>query len=255
MASGGLEISALLRRLVNSKRQSDPQLPIILVIDQGEELLLRAGDEAGVEEREQFRKLLNDVLAQNQRVFIITTVRHELYDSFQYFWPTDITKRPFHLGPLSRKHYRPVIEEPLKLREFSSVRFSQVLVNKLVDDVTRQNADNPLPLLAFTLQRLYSKRKSNDVSHTAYEGLGEAIEAAGNEARFELKATFHGASNQSDAIDAMVDRDLSAFLFGHFLLIDQDGKASTRRCSRAEISEEREAPPWRPAPEGRVNAF
>ncbi len=234
LSSPGSLLSSHLRRLVDN-RTGRENLPIIIILDQGEELLLKSDEENGVDEREAFRKLLNGILSSNQKVFILTTVRHELFERFQHYWPADVKREPFHLGPLKRTNYRDVISKPLQRKAFENISLSQVLVNRLVDDVMLHQVDNPLPSLAFTLQRLWQNRTGSEIHSEEYKGLEAAIISAGDDAREKLRIYFYGEARSRVEAQASVDRELSSFLFRYFLSMDEKGEVRTRRCSREKI--------------------
>ena len=72
------------------------------------------------------------------------------------------------LGQMSRNELRQAIEEPARSRE---VAFEPGLVRRLLDDV----GDEPgnLPLLQFTLTRLWDRRQERLLTHSAYDEIGE----------------------------------------------------------------------------------
>ncbi len=137
---------------------TDP-LPLILPIDQGEELFpvavtADAGGQRRTAEAERLRAILGRLLSEEDRrvnLIAITAIRSDSYNRLQ----TDshlgdpVQKATQDLSPLRERAYEAVIEGPA---ERAGIEIEDALVRALIDDLAGQDA---LPLLAFVLQRLY----------------------------------------------------------------------------------------------------
>ncbi|MEO0374661.1 MAG: caspase family protein [Cyanobacteria bacterium P01_A01_bin.17] len=123
--------------------------PLVVVIDQFEELITRCGDK----ERQQFLESLSIALqTYPQKLRLVITLRSDFESQFQESPLQDFWKdSKFQVSALSRKELQQVIEEPAALRV---VFFDpSELVDQLIDDVI--NMPGGLPLLSFALSELY----------------------------------------------------------------------------------------------------
>jgi WD40 repeat protein/DNA-binding SARP family transcriptional activator len=71
------------------------------------------------------------------------------------------------LGPMNRDELRTAIEKPAQTRQ---IAFEPGLVERLLDDVGQKPGH--LPLLQFTLTRLWEQKRENQLTHSAYTALG-----------------------------------------------------------------------------------
>lgn len=163
---------------------------LVLSIDQAEELLITLhGDhpgEAGAAEAGLFLSRLAEILRYGPETLALVTIRSDEYE----LWQTAETLAGlqqvlFNLPLLAATAYRSVIEGPAA-RATDAGR-SLILEPKLIDTLLNdaQGAD-ALPLLGFTLERLYVEHGSDGALALAdYEALGgvqSSIEAAVAEA-------------------------------------------------------------------------
>lgn len=120
--------------------------PVLVTIDQGEELLTLTGDQ----ERGQFLGLLEDGLAADQRLWIVVIMRSEFLTAFLATPHARLFRDPVTVGALGRDALYDVITGPAAK---AGLRFDpQELTQLMVDDAGGGDA---LPLLAYTLQELY----------------------------------------------------------------------------------------------------
>ncbi len=160
-----------------------PRDRLLLVIDQGEELLTRA-DSIG---RDRFAILLRRSII--GPVQAVATLRSEFQDQLLVLpglEETDVDTFP--LRPLTRDRLRMVIEEPARVAGLS---LDRELVDRLVGDTDDGEA---LPLLAFTLNRLADGLSRGERLLAArYEELGGVQGALARHADAALAAAVHGS--------------------------------------------------------------
>ena len=174
------ELSALAdRRLVGTGAENHPV--IVLAIDQAEELF---GTE-GLAEAATFLHMLGRTLASGQparRILAIATIRSDRYELLQTE-PNliEVKQDLFNLSPIPPTEFKAVIEGPARRVVDNGGRLAvdPMLTERLIADA--QGADT-LPLLAFTLERLYADYGSEGkLTLAEYEQLGGmkgSIEAA-----------------------------------------------------------------------------
>lgn len=110
--------------------------------------------------------LINDPEGQT---YILLTMRTDFeehvarYPAFQ----AAFEKSSFHLTPLSAREVREVIEKPA---ERINLKFEAGIVDALIADILGEQA--ALPLLQFSLLKLWEKRKRNRISWDAYRAVG-----------------------------------------------------------------------------------
>jgi formylglycine-generating enzyme required for sulfatase activity len=145
----------------------------LIAIDQGEELF--AAENAA--EGERFLELIASALKEPTPDFdpyILLTVRADSVEALLQRWPKlglD-TPRSLYLPPLSRSAYRDVILKPAAVYSdrVARLEIEPALVDTLVQDATGADA---LPLLAFTLERLFRELgQDGKLSLASYEALG-----------------------------------------------------------------------------------
>lgn len=158
------------------------RLSIVLPIDQGEELFASAGRE----EASLFLPMLRDLLlATELPLIVLMTIRSDAFDSLQGEAAlAEVPSVPFNLPPLPRGAYQLVIEGPAKRLEGGEqpLRIEPALTAALLNDIDEGGAKDALPLLAFTLERLYVEHGGDgDLRLPEYRHLGGirgSIEAA-----------------------------------------------------------------------------
>ncbi|MEP3334028.1 hypothetical protein [Sedimentitalea sp.] len=180
--SGAEALATLLAPLVATADADPPPPALVLSIDQGEELF----QADGAEEAQAFLGLLNDLLAlDNPSLIALVTIRSDSYEPLQSARALEgIRQRTYSLPPMPRGAYSEVILGPVRRLVESTGPFviEDTLVEALLGDIDESDAKDSLPLLAFTLERLYRDEGGDgDLKLSEYEATGRirgAIEAA-----------------------------------------------------------------------------
>ena len=235
---GAVKLKPLLKALVDKatsapadggEKSKPPTL--IISIDQGEELFLaEAQDEA-----KPFVALLRDIVKDDAPAVIATfTIRSDNYEALQVAGELEgVRQETFSLPPMPKGAYAEVIKGPARrLQETAhSLNIEDGLVDALLADIEAGGAKDALPLLAFTLERLYGEYHSGgSLKLTHYDALGRvkgSIEAAVERA---LKAADADPAIPRDraARLALLRRGLIPWLAG----IDPDTGSPRRRVAR-----------------------
>jgi energy-coupling factor transporter ATP-binding protein EcfA2 len=141
--------------------------PAVLVVDQFEELFTLCADQAV---RQRFAEhLLGLSQTPDQRHTVILTMRTD-FESFITRLPTF---QPFfeqavvRVTPLNAAELREAIEKPA---EAVGLKFEEGVVDALLQDILGEPA--ALPLLQFTLLKLWEGRERNRITWAAYRRLG-----------------------------------------------------------------------------------
>jgi formylglycine-generating enzyme required for sulfatase activity len=204
---------------------------LILSIDQGEELFLAEAQK----EAQPFLSLLRDLLKDDTPAIItVFTIRSDNYESLQLAPELEgVHQHTLSLPPMPKGSYADVIRGPARRLQGTAraLDIEDGLVDALLADIEAGGAKDALPLLAFTLERLYGEYHSGGslkLSH--YEALGRvkgSIEAAVERA---LQAADADPAIPRDraARLALLRRGLVPWLAG----IDPDTGAPRRRVAR-----------------------
>jgi uncharacterized protein YjbI with pentapeptide repeats len=150
--------------------------PLLLVIDQFEELYTLCRDEA---EQHRFIDGLLDAIAAGQ-LSVVFTLRADFYGYALSYRPfRDALQRyPSQLiSSMNREELQAAIEQPA---EKMGVKLEAGLANRILDAVG--NEPGNLPLLEFALTQLWEKQLHQTLSHQAYEAIGEVKQALANHA-------------------------------------------------------------------------
>ena len=157
--------------------------PVLVVIDQGEELLTLAGQG----EREKFLRLLECALEADRQLWILLIMRSEFLTSFLATAHARLFRDPVTVGALSRTALFEVIAGPAAQ---AGLRFDPPeLVQLMVDEAGGGEA---LPLLAFTLQELYldagRSRVVTGADYRRMHGVTGALRRQADRVTAELRA-------------------------------------------------------------------
>ncbi len=211
---------------------------LILPIDQAEELFLADGGA----EADPFLGLLRDLTAEATPALIaLFTIRSDNYERLQTAKAFEgLRQHTLSLAPMPHGAYADVIKGPAQqlIGSDRALTIEEPLVDALLEDIEAGGAKDALPLLAFTLERLYREQGGDgDLTLADYEDLGRvkgSIEAAVERA---LGAADGNAKIPQDrqARLALLRRGLIPWLAG----IDTETGSPRRSVARlSEIPEE-----------------
>ena len=179
---GDLQARAATRLVGEDNAQIDRPPTVIIPIDQAEELYAAgSGPEA-----QQFLGHLAAALSPGLETVALVTIRSDRFEPLQGLTSlAGVPKEPFNLPPVTPFAFREAIVRPAS-RPDPPIEVAADLVDALIADMAAQGAD-PLPLLAFTLERLYlNYGRTNGTmtlaNYTALGGLKGSLGAALKEA-------------------------------------------------------------------------
>jgi WD40 repeat protein len=186
--AGATELLPLLDRLAEKARAPEfpggarPAAPsLVLSIDQAEELF----SAEGAEDAQTFLALLKGlVLAGAPSLMVLFTIRSNSYERLQTAKALEgVRQETFGLLPMPRGAYQTIIEGPAqRLDDSKLLKIEPALTQALLTDIEAGGGKDALPLLAFTLERLYREYAADgDLLVKEYEALGRiggAIQAA-----------------------------------------------------------------------------
>jgi formylglycine-generating enzyme required for sulfatase activity len=243
--SGAAKLRPLLRALAKKATlaaldqavQSKPPT-LIVSIDQGEELFLAEGQD----EATTFLGLLRELLSQDEPPLIVLfAIRSDSYERLQLAKELEgVRHEMLNLPPMPKGSYAEVIKGPIARLAGTErkVEIDESLVNALLTDIDAGGAKDALPLLAFTLERLYVECGASGRLRIAdYEALGRirgSIEAAVERA-FAAADDDPAIPKDHNVRLALLRRGLIPWLAG----FDPDSGSPHRRVARqSEIPEE-----------------
>ncbi|MFZ1025259.1 MAG: WD40 repeat domain-containing protein [Limnoraphis robusta] len=153
-------------------QRNHPHNRILLIADQFEELYTLCNDE-------KIRRKFLDTLLNTFKSFaeqsslstvLVGTMRADFLGNALSYRPLAdvLQKGNIMLGPMNENELQDVIEKPAKKL---GVSFESGLVERILDDVDKQPGN--LPLLEFALTELWKERKGKQLTHNAYEDIGE----------------------------------------------------------------------------------
>ncbi|MGK7897963.1 MAG: pentapeptide repeat-containing protein, partial [Xenococcus sp. (in: cyanobacteria)] len=145
---------------------------ILLIADQFEELYTQCSDEIV---RRRFLDCLltsfpSSTASTTSSTVLVATMRVDfLSNALSYRRFADMLQNSdLKLSEMNREELSQAIEKPA---EILGVRFEAGLVERILDDV--ENEPGNLPLLEFALTELWKKRKGKQLTHEAYEAVGQ----------------------------------------------------------------------------------
>jgi WD40 repeat protein len=191
---------------------------LLLVLDQAEELITRAGPA----ERTSFFDLVDGSLHDGSPLWVLATVRSEfLSGSSSDRKVAEIIDDSIVIEPLSRGRMPEVIELPAQR---GGVQFAAGLVQRMIEDTIGGDA---LPLLAYTLLQLYERKPAGGrISHEDYDAVGGVI-----------GALERRADRVMDDLERHGKRELALPVLLKLVTIERDGEPTRRRVRRATLSE------------------
>jgi len=176
----GLALLGLVRDLAIAAQQ--PETTVLLTIDQAEELFGYSPPEAAA----RFLRLLRAALeAADQRLMTVATLRSDFLGEFQNHpalqdgeYPHYFRYQAVPVDPMPLRNFPGIIQGPARL---AGINLDDGLVEAMVSDTGTRDA---LPLLAFTLRRLYERHGGDGrLTVTDYEAVGRLEGAVREEAQ------------------------------------------------------------------------
>ena len=236
--AGASQLLPLLSRLAENVRAPDisgetQRAPpaLVLSIDQGEELFLAEG----AKEAQTFLALLKDLaLAGAPNLIALFTIRSDSYERLQTTKALEgVRQEIFALPPMPRGAYQTIVEGPAQRLKDSKrqLKIEPTLTQALLTDIEEGGGKDALPLLAFTLERLYREYGAdNDLllgEYVALGGIRGSIQAAVDAA---LKAANSDPTIPKEPSErlALLCRALIPALAG----VDPETRAPRRRVAR-----------------------
>jgi formylglycine-generating enzyme required for sulfatase activity len=233
---GGIsDLAPLLASLVAAKAQKSggagKHATIVIPVDQAEELF--TGD--GAREGQVLLRIVGKLVAQDApSIIALFTMRSDNYEPLQTAHELDGLRQHFlSLGPMPHGEYAEVIRGPARRLDGTkrALKIDETLVSALLADIQAGGSKDALPLLAFTLERLYSEyHAGGHLTLQHYNALGRvqgSIEAAVERA-FRAADDNPKIPRDRDARLALLRRGLIPWLAG----IDPDTGAPRRRVAR-----------------------
>jgi WD40 repeat protein len=209
---GAASVARLLEEVVkaNSSAQMGdgaqaPKPPtLVLAVDQAEELFQSEGGE----EARALLDLVRELASQDKPdLILLFTIRSDSYERLQEAKQIeDLRKVPFDLSPMPKGAYAEVIKGPARRLQGTerALNIEEALVDALLVDIEEGGAKDALPLLAFTLERLYREQGGDgDLKLSEYEELGRV--------RGSIEAAVEQVLRAADA-DPKIPRDRAARL-------------------------------------------
>ena len=239
--AGANAVGALLARVAAKTRLDDPIPTLVLPVDQGEELF--AAD--GAEEAGRFLTLMRGLMDdETVPLIVLFTIRSESFEALQSAPALEGVRRvAFDLPPMPRGSFSEVIIGPARRLDGTNraLKIEEPLVDALLADADKGGAKDALPLLAFTLERLYREHGGDgDLKLAEYEDLGGvrgSIEAAVTQAMKAADGIGDIPRGDAERL-ALLRRGMIPWLAG----IDPDTGAPRRRIARmSEIPEDARA--------------
>jgi len=193
--------------------------PVLLMVDQAEELFTLCTDEAArLAFAENLARLIESPTSGHR---LVVSLRSELLSRALEVGPlrgmADSVQTVLRLTPLSARELRRAIEEPA-LRV--GLKFAEGVVDDLVQEVVNEPAG--LPLLQFTLRELWERRSRNRITWDTYRRLGRPRQAL--------------AQAADELYEQMLPQDqvIMRRVFWHLSRPDEEGMEFTRNRVRRE---------------------
>jgi WD40 repeat protein len=238
---GASQLLSLLARLADrgrgpelyGKTELPAQPSLVLSVDQAEELF----HAEGAEEARHFLALLKDLaLASTPNLIILFTIRSDSYERLQTAKELDgVRQETFPLPPMPRGAFQTIIEGPVQRLQQGGKRTLKIdpaLTAQLLTDIEEGGGKDALPLLAFTLERLYRDYGAQgnlllDEYKVKLRGIEGSIQAAVDAA---LKAANADPTIPKDPLERMAL--LRRAMIPALASIDPETRISRRRVAR-----------------------
>lgn len=151
---------------------------LVLFVDQLEELFTQGFKESDIQAF--LEQLINTAQDSTNRLRFVASVRSEFLGRLEAYESTlNLLNSPYryHLGPVSPRMLQEMIERPAKATGYT---FEPGLVDKILYE-TGQEPGN-LPLLAYALKQLFTKRNGRMFTAEAYDAMGGVVGAIAKKA-------------------------------------------------------------------------
>jgi formylglycine-generating enzyme required for sulfatase activity len=210
----------------------EPKPPLLIIsIDQAEELFLAEAHDEGQSFLSLLRDLLNDDVP---AIIAVFTIRSDNYERLQLAKELEgVRQDTLSLPPMPKGSYAEVVKGPARRLEGTArvLKIEDALVEALLADIEAGGAKDALPLLAFTLERLYGEyHAGGNLKLLYYNDLGRvkgSIEAAVERA-FKTADADPAVPKDRAARLALLRRGLIPWLAG----LDPDTGVPRRRVAR-----------------------
>ncbi|MEQ9316834.1 MAG: TIR domain-containing protein, partial [Henriciella sp.] len=204
---------------------ADPHAPVpsvVLSIDQGEELM--SGEDGA--ESDRFLRIINKLITDIPELIVIVAIRSDEYPQLQNDerFPQD-ELRPFNLSAMGPAGLARVISGPAN-------RVGLVVDPQLHSLLTQESSGaDALPLLAFTLERLYTERlEPQRISLEDYRRLGGAAGAISASAD-----VVRSRAIQSGIVPERYDALLRRVFLPHLARVNEAGEFARRIAKRSDL--------------------
>jgi hypothetical protein len=178
---------------------------LVMAVDQGEELFPIDRTSEGATLLNLLRQLLSD---DTPALLVVVTIRSDAYEDLQTANALEgVNQQTLSLMPMPRGAYQGVIEGPAaRLKDTDrSLVIEPALTQAVLSDIEDGGGRDALPLLAFTLERLYLEYGGRGhLTLKDYDALGRikgSIEAAdgtlGRLLKLHMSSSFNALSNCS----------------------------------------------------------
>jgi formylglycine-generating enzyme required for sulfatase activity len=228
-AGGVLDAAEPLRSLQRLRRQG--KAPVVLVIDQFEELLVD-----GNQEGERFLAFLQRLLKEELiEVVVVATMRTDFLAPLQSRWPQLLgLASTMPLEPIRLEDFGELISGPAKR---SNLELQPGLRERLVSESGGRDA---LPLLAFTLEKLWQKWKERggpmvsprgdrwDLTVADYEALDGVAGAVSSQAKLCWDTKTGSEADAAALREAFLD---------HLVTLNEEGQAAKRPAQLQDLPE------------------
>jgi len=202
-----------------------PDATVLITIDQAEELFGYSDHEAAGK----FLRLLRAALEISDRqLLVMATMRSDFLGEFQTHpalqdasYEHDFRYQAVPVAPMPERNFAEIIEGPARL---GGLKFEDGLVGVMVEETTTRDA---LPLLAFTLRRLYERHgKDGLLEISEYDQIGR-LEGA---IKFEAERILNEAKPSTQDLEALRTAFVPAMV-----RINTEGGFARRRAYIEEI--------------------
>lgn len=200
-------------------QDTPPDVRLVLVVDQFEEVFTRAGEF----ERQAFIDLLYDAATSPEgRVQIIITMRADFFDRLGRYplWAELFEQENLLIvTEMTTANLLRTIEGPARA---VGLVYEDGLVDRILEDVRRQPGS--LPLLQYALNALYERREGRYLTTAAYDAIGGVQKALAGHAE-EVYQRLNAAQ-----------QDIMRRVLLRLVEVNESGEATRRRVAREDLN-------------------